>query len=73
MGKVFCIDDPHIIDLFLHILRLVTKIRGLFVEEIFEHYPAVTLHDDMLEGLVGEGCIGSDGGVGYVLGKLLGQ
>ena len=29
--------------------------RGSFVEDMFEHYPAIILRDDMLEGLVREG------------------
>ena len=54
--------------MFLNILRLTTEIRGPFAEDMFEHFPYF-LRDDTLEGLVGKGCSGAEGGVGGVLGK----
>ena len=58
-------------DLFLQILRLTTTMRGPFVENMFAHYPAFILCDDMLEGLVGYGCSGAKDVVGGGLSKFL--
>ena len=40
---------------FLQILRLTTKMRGYFVEDLFDNYPAVILCDYVLESFVGKG------------------
>ena len=45
--------------------------RGSFAEDMFNHSPSVILRDDILEGLVGNGCGRKKGGVGNVLGNLL--
>ena len=43
--------------------------RGSFTEDMFRHSPFDILHDDMLEGFVGEGC----SRMKYVVGNLLGE
>ena len=47
-GKVFCRDDPQIMDLYLNILCLTTNIRSPFAEGMLEHYPDVIRRDEML-------------------------
>ena len=71
IGKVFYRYDPQIIDLFLQVLRLTTEMMSLFVEDVFEHYPAVILRYEMLEGLVDKGYSGEEDGIGYGLSKCL--
>ena len=58
--------------MFLHTLRLTTKMRGSFSEKMFKHYPAVILCDDMLEVFVGGECSRKKDGVGNGLGKCSG-
>ena len=43
----------------------------MFAEKLFEDYPAVILHDDLVDGLVRKGCSGAEDGVGGGLDKLL--
>ena len=59
------------IDLFLHIIRLTTKLRGSFAEDMFKKYPGVILNDDMLEEFLGKRCGGNKYGVGNGLGRCL--
>ena len=47
-GKVFHRDDLQIIYLFSQILRFTTNMRGPIAEDIFDHFPAVILHDEIL-------------------------
>ena len=64
--------DLQIIDLFLHILLLTTKMRVSFAEEMFKNYPSIILCDDVLEGFVGKGCGMTKDGVGNDLDRCLG-
>ena len=68
-GKVFHRDDLQIIYLFSQILRFTTNMRALIMEDTFDHFPAIILRDDALEGLVGEGCSREEDGIGNGLGK----
>ena len=38
--------------------------RALIMEDTFDHFPAIILRDDVLEGLVGEGCSREEDGIG---------
>ena len=42
--------------MFLQIIRLTTKIRGSFSEDMLNLSPYVILYDDLLEVCLGEGC-----------------
>ena len=53
IGKVFCRDYLQIIYLFLQILCLAAYTRGPIAEDMFEHFIAFILCDDVLKGLVG--------------------
>ena len=49
-------DDSQIIDMFLQILRLTTKIRVSFLDDMFKQSTSIMLCDYTLEGFIGEGC-----------------
>ena len=55
-GHIFWRYNAHIIDLFLHILRLTTNMMRYFVKDMFKKYPSIVICDDVLEGFVWEGC-----------------
>ena len=59
--------------MFLLILRLTTKMKGYFTEDMFKHYPYVILRYDVLDGVVGKGCGRTKYGVGNGLVKCPGH
>ena len=68
-GQIFEIYYAKFIDLFLHILRLNTKMRGSFVKEMFKNYPFVIFRDDVLEDFLGKECGRTKDGFGNGLGN----
>ena len=63
----------HISYIYLQILRLTTKMRSSFAEDMFNSSLSAILRDDMLEGFVCKGCIRTNDGVGNGLDKLAGN
>ena len=45
--------------------------RGMFAEDTYEHSLAIILRDEVLKGLVGEGCSNVEDGMGVAFASAL--